>query len=331
MQPSAPKALSSLTVWCNLPLTEQARESLVSGLSPHRLVWAQDRAEYNQALGRPDAQLFEADIAFGQPEADQCAESARLLWVHITSAGYTSFARGEARDTLLARGIPVTTSSAVYDEPCAQHALAFILTEARQLPLSFRDQFGSHAWSTVPTRAASFLLNGQTVLLVGYGSIAKRLAELLAPFGVNVVGLRRRPRGDEPILVRPVAEIADWLPRADIVVNMLPSETDTVDFFDHAKLAAMKSGAMFVNIGRGSTVDQAALLAALRSHLRAAYLDVSSPEPLPILHPLWSEPNCFITPHVAGGHGDEYDRLVIYFLANLQRFLAGKALAGRVY
>jgi phosphoglycerate dehydrogenase-like enzyme len=322
---------SPLTIWSNLQLTGRALAALQSGLGPHRLVRAAESTTCFQPIGRHDPALAEADVAFGQPEADQCASCARLLWVHLASAGYTTFVGDDIRAQLIARGIPLTNSSLVYDEPCAQHALAFMLAEARQLPGSIRDQATTHAWNTPPTRAASFLLKGQTVLLVGYGAIAKRLAELLAPFGLHLVGFRRRPRGDEPIEVRPMAELADWLPRADWVIDILPAANDTAGFFDQPKFVAMKPGASFMNIGRGATVDQAALLAALRGHLRAAYLDVTSPEPLPREHPLWSAPGCFITPHVAGGHEDECDRLVALFLANLDRYQRGLPLAGRVY
>ena len=321
---------STLTVWCNLPLPEDTAAALTQGLGPHRLVRALEMPEYNQPLGRPDRLLPEADIVFGQPEADQCAASTRLLWLHVTSAGYTTFDATDVRDALIARAIPVTHSSSVYAEPCAQHVLACLLADARQLPRSVREQGGERGWRTTPTRAASVLLEGQTVLLVGFGAIASRLVELLAPFGVRVVAFRRLPRGDEPVETHPVSELPAWLPRADIVVDLLPAAADTAELFDGPKLAAKKAGAVFVNVGRGSTVDQGALLAALRGGgLRAAYLDVPVPEPLPPEHPLWSEPRCVITPHVAGGHADEYDRLVALFLDNFQRFLKGQSLLGR--
>ena len=93
----------------------------------------------------------------------------------------------------------------------------------------------------------------------------------------------------------------------------------------------MKPGAIFYNIGRGTTVDQTALLNALKSgRLSAAYLDVTDPEPLPKDHPLWSVPNCYITPHTAGGHAEEFERLATHFLNNLKRFEEGKALVDRV-
>ena len=94
---------------------------------------------------------------------------------------------------------------------------------------------------------------------------------------------------------------------------------------------ALKSGAVFYNIGRGTTVDQAALLDALRSgRLAASWLDVTDPEPLPDNHPLWAEPQCFITPHVAGGHAEEAKTLVRHFLKNLDRFVHGLPLLDRV-
>jgi phosphoglycerate dehydrogenase-like enzyme len=93
----------------------------------------------------------------------------------------------------------------------------------------------------------------------------------------------------------------------------------------------MRKGAIFYNIGRGNTVDQAALLTALQGgHLGAALLDVTEPEPLPPDHPLWSLPNCVITPHMAGGHSSEQERLVDHFLENLRRFERGEPLHDRV-
>jgi phosphoglycerate dehydrogenase-like enzyme len=324
-------APSVLTVWCNLCLTETALAALQSGLGQHRLRRSAFPSTTLQPTGNADPSLEEADIAFGQPEADQCVLSARLRWIHLASASYATFAGEDVRGALVHRNVALTASSAVYDEPCAQHALACLLAEARQLPSSLRDQVTTHAWNTVPTRAAAFLLKGQTVLLVGYGAIAKRLAELLAPFGVHAIGFRRHPRGDEPIDVKPVRELDAWLPLADVVIDILPAAPDTAGFFAHAQFAAMKPGAVFVNIGRGATVDQEALLAALHSHLRAAYLDVTTPEPLPPEHSLWTAPRCHITPHVAGGHGDEYDRLVGLFLDNFQRFVQAQPLRGRIY
>jgi phosphoglycerate dehydrogenase-like enzyme len=148
---------------------------------------------------------------------------------------------------------------------------------------------------------------------------------------VKPVAFRRQPRGDEGMPVVTEDGLPAALAEADHVVNILPESPATRRFFDAARFAQLKPGAAFYNIGRGATVDQDALLAALRSgHVGAAWLDVTDPEPLPASHPLWAEPNCFITPHVAGGHTGEACTLVRHFLRNLERFARGQALVDQV-
>src|SRR6185369_12704858 len=105
----------------------------------------------------------------------------------------------------------------------------------------------------------------------------------------------------------------------------------TLKLMDARRFGLMKPDAFFYNIGRGATVEQEALLEALQTgRLAAAYLDVTEPEPLPPEHPLWTAPNCYITPHTAGGHADEFERLVRHFLDNLERFQGHKSLRDRV-
>jgi phosphoglycerate dehydrogenase-like enzyme len=225
----------------------------------------------------------------------------------------------------------LTNSSLVYNEPCAEHVLAFMLAEARQLPASLDTQRADRAWPTLERRAASHLLLGQNVVLLGFGAIGRRLAELLAPFHVQLTAVRRRPAGDEGVAVVTEDQLDAALASADHIVNILPENPATRHYVNAARLAVTKSGAIFYNIGRGTTVDQQALLDALRSgRLAAAYLDVTDPEPLPVDHPLWSTPNCYITPHTAGGHHDEPERLVRHFVENLRRFEHGEALLDRV-
>ncbi len=284
------------------------------------------------AEAKDDAALAEAAVAFGQPDTEAVKQSKRLRWVHLDSAGYDRFDNEEARAALGKRGTPLTNSSGVYAEPCAQHLLAMMMSLARRIPQARDRQIGDHSWPMMELRAENYLLNGQTVLLLGYGAIARRLVELLAPLRMNLVAVRRRPSYDETVPVITEDALAERLPLADHVVNILPANTSTRHFINAEKLAAMKSGAILYNIGRGSTVDQAALLDALESKcLAAAYLDATEPEPLPPLHPLWSAPNCFITPHTAGGFIGEKERLVRHFLDNLHRFIAGEALRDRVF
>ncbi len=155
--------------------------------------------------------------------------------------------------------------------------------------------------------------------------------KLLAPFDMNITAMRRHPRGDEGCQTVTAEELPTALATADHVINILPDNAGSQNFMDATRFAEMKPGAVFYNIGRGTTVDQDALLDTLRSgHLAAAWLDVTEPEPLPADHPLRLEPHCFITPHIAGGHRGEAETLVRHFLANLRRFEAGEPLHDRV-
>lgn len=301
-------------------------------LAPHELLWSEAAQVAAGLTDQPSARFEDADVAYGQPDVEQCLASTRLTWVHLRSAGWDRFDQPRVRARFAERGAMLTTSAGVYSEPCAQHVLALMLSEARQLPRSIRHQLTDHAWPQHETRAACSLLGPEaTVVLVGFGSIATRVAELLAPFGARVIGVRRTPNGAEPVPTVALSELPAVLREADHVVDVLPGGVGTRHIFDAALFAQLKPGAVFYNIGRGSTVDQAALCAALESgRLRAAYLDVTDVEPLPAEHPLWHEPRCTITPHSAGGHADEEARLTAHLLRNVQRLAAGSALLDRV-
>ena len=275
--------------------------------------------------------INEADIAVGLPAPDAVCQAPNIKWVQMASAGYDSFDKPEVREWLNERGIMVSNSSNIYNEPCAQHALTMMLSLSRRIPQACANQSGSREWKQWEERKDTWLLKGQTVLLLSYGAIAKRLCEMLAPFHMNVIAVRRNVTGNEPIKAITENELSEFLPTADHVVNILPGGDDTVNYMEAAKFAQMGRGAIYYSIGRGTTTDQRAIADALHSgHLSAAYLDVTSPEPLPSDHELWTVPNCYITPHTAGGHHDEFIRIVQQFLENLKRFENGEELLDRV-
>lgn len=331
--PTAP-----LTIYCNAAFPEPVMDYLARELGDHHLVMPPLLQASNLVAGGADPLLAAADVALGQPDPAQVISSPNLKWVHLTSAGYTRYDTDEVRAALTARGGRLTTSSWVYEEPCAEHAFAFMLSLARQLPAMLVEQHGGRAgpagfrtWRQAHHRARSRLLVGQTAILYGYGTIARRLTQLLAPFKMDLVGVRRTIKGDEPIPMATQADADAHLPRADHVVNVLPAAAGTDTYFSAERFARMRDGAVFYNIGRGNTVDQTALLTALRTgKLSAAYLDVTDPEPLPPDHPLWDAPNCWITPHTAGGHAEEFGRLALHFVQNLRRFGRGEGLVDRV-
>ncbi|MBW0000696.1 MAG: D-2-hydroxyacid dehydrogenase [Verrucomicrobia bacterium] len=322
--------MAQLTIWTNAFLDDAARQQLRQAAGEHRLIIASS-TDNVLAEGAPDPTMHEADVAFGQPDPETLVTCPRLRWVQVSSAGFTRYDTPAIRALVAAGKLQVTNSSWVYAEPCAQHALAFILASARQLHAAYDAQRANHAWEHLEIRARSRLLNRKTILLAGFGSIGARLAELLAPFGATVYGLRRRRQSLANVELITIDELPATLAGADHVVNLLPDDPSTRLFFNAARFEQFKSGADYCAIGRGTTTDQDALLGALRSgRLSAAYLDVTEPEPLPPDHPLWSAPNCYITPHSSGGHADESERLVEHFVRNLHRFERQQPLDNRI-
>lgn len=302
---------------------------LCAGAGHHRLLLFEPKD--NGKTGESSRVLADADVAFGSPDPEAAMHSEKLRWIQVNSAGYAPYDRDDLRRLLHVRGGVLTNSSAVYDEPCAQHLLAMITSLARGLPVALDAQRQDRTWRMESIRRSSRLLNEQTVLILGFGAIARRLAELLAPLRMRLIGVRRRINGDEPISMITEAEVDSHFPHADHVVNILPANHSTNNFLHAERLSRLKPGAILYNIGRGTTVDQDALLKDLQAgHVAAAYLDVTDPEPLPPEHPLWSAPNCFITPHTAGGHTDEKERQVRHFLENLRRFDGGENLINQV-
>jgi phosphoglycerate dehydrogenase-like enzyme len=323
--------MNELTIWANPFLTQAAKEYLADAIGQHRLVFG-EKTDHVLDLGSGDPLMEDANIVFGQPDPATVVRSKKLRWVHLSSAGYAPYDTPEFRSDLKALSAILTNSSSVFDEPCAQHLMAWLLADARQLYPSYYNQQESRAWPQNVLRENTRLLASQTILIVGYGAIGRRLAELLAPYSVRVIGYRRSPQPESPVRVVGPEELQAAMAEADHVINILPQSAETQSFFNAERLRQIKQGARYYTIGRGTTTDQEALLACLNSgHLSAVYLDVTTPEPLPSDHPLWSAQNCFITPHTAGGHADETLRIVKHFVQNLQRFERNESLIDRVF
>jgi len=323
--------MNPLTIFSDPLLGGRAAALLRSGSAGHTLLTPAKPATSVLAQAAPDPAICAADIAFGQPHLEILRSAEKLKWIQISSAGFTRYDTPEFREFVRERGIVVTNSSEVYSQACAEHVFSFMLANSRMLPqaLASRAPNGSPEWSGL--RSGSCSLHGQSAVILGYGVIAKHLVKLLAPFEMCITAMRRTPRGDEGLPVVTAEGLSAALAEADHVINILPDNAASRGFVNDGLFSAMKTGAVFHNIGRGTTVDQDALVRALRSgKLSAAWLDVTEPEPLPDEHPLRHEKNCFITPHIAGGHHAEDETLVRHFLENFRRFLAGEPLVDRI-
>jgi len=221
-------------------------------------------------------------------------------------------------------GVVVCRAVGVHDIPVAEWVVASILAMQRRFP-EFIEYQRRAEWNRSPGEDGKIDdIDGHTVLVVGYGSIGSALAARLAAFGARVIGVARNARDG----VQPVSDLPKLLPLADEVVNLLPLTPETEKFVDAAFLARMKPGALFVNAGRGKTVDTDALLDALRVGRIRVALDVTDPEPLPDGHPLWNAPNLLITPHIAGSVARWNARGYRFAAEQIRRYVAGQPLLG---
>jgi len=167
-------------------------------------------------------------------------------------------------------------------------------------------------------------LTGKTVLMVGHGAIGKEIERMLEPFSVEMLRVARSAR-TEP-LVHPVSDLEALLPKADIVVLILPLTAESRGLIGGRQLSLMRQGALLVNAARGPVVQTDALVEALNAGKLRAALDVTDPEPLPEGHPLWSCPNLLITPHIGGSSPQFAPRALKTAAAELCRFIAGEPL-----
>jgi phosphoglycerate dehydrogenase-like enzyme len=189
-------------------------------------------------------------------------------------------------------GVTLCSARGARDAAMAEWVLWAILADVKAARVAAEQQ-ASRTWEHLDLGD----LAGARVLIVGHGSIGEAVEARLRPFEVaDVVRVARRARDG----VHAVDELPRLLGGADVVVNLLPATPQTDGLFDARMLAAMREGALFVNAGRGATVDTGALLQALRADRLRAVLDVMDPEPLPEDHPLWDAPNVILTPHSAG-------------------------------
>jgi phosphoglycerate dehydrogenase-like enzyme len=299
-------ASSMIKVW----LPEQGAVSLMGGLPAGMVadVWTggeqlPDSADEVEVVVLP----FEVPSA----RLQLLAKLPRLRLIQLMSAG------AENIIPFVPPGVTLCNAQGAHDPAVAEWITAVILAQVRQLPRFLAAQ---QAGTWAPVRSES--LAGQTVLIVGYGSIGEATERVLAPFGVKFERIARRPRPG----VMSMDDLPQALPGADIVILLVPVTPATTGLVDARFLARLHDGALLVNAARGSIVDTAALLAELASGRLRAALDVTDPEPLPAGHPLWSAPGLLLTPHVAGAMTTDASRVMALVKDQLARYAAAEPL-----
>ncbi|MFF3518312.1 PfkB family carbohydrate kinase [Streptomyces sp. NPDC002573] len=260
-----------------------------------------------------DVAFYVMPYAKGNAPRDLIPRMTGLRAVQSLSAGV------EKLLPFITPGVVLSNGRGLHDASVAEHALALVLAAQRDLPRRVHDQ-DAHRWAPYFTRS----LADTRVVIVGYGSIGAAIEQRLLACEAKVVRVASRRRPAEG--VHSVAELPELLPHADIVILTLPESPATIGLMDAELLALLPDDALVVNVGRGRTLDTAALRTETTTSRLRAVLDVTDPEPLPSDDPLWDCENVLITPHVGGGSATFYPRAERFVAEQLRRFAASRPL-----
>ncbi len=246
------------------------------------------------------------------------SKAANLEWMQLASAGADAF----CKEGILPESCVLTNSSGAFSLSVGEHMLAMTLTMIRNFP-QYKANQATHTWQD---EGRIISIEGSTVAVLGMGDIGSFYARKMNALGARVIGVRRHECPKPEYLEEQVTldRLDEILPKADIVAMVLPGGEETRHLINDRTLALMKENSYILNVGRGSSIDQAALCRALDSgHIRGAALDVTDPEPLPKDDPLWDYKNVLITPHVAGWWHlrETFNRVVRIFGTNLKHFV----------
>ncbi len=287
----------------------------------------------------PEDRLIKADVLYTTDRLPDAEQAPNLRWVHSHWAGVERIVSGPLWES----DVIITNASGIHAPNMGQYTLAQILAWANRVPAWIRQQ-ETGQWPTRRREAfTSQELRGQTVGIMGYGSIGREIARLASAFGMEILVTKRDARhikdtgftlpdtgdieGDLPTRIYPTEATKSMLGECDYVVITLPLTERTHHMFDEAMFRAMKPSCFVVNVGRGSVVKEDDLIRALqRGWIAGAGLDVFEVEPLPEDSALWGMDNVIISPHISGFTHAYDDRAVDLFIANLERYLAGEPL-----
>ena len=266
--------------------------------------------------GEPPAGIDQVEFLVGgyggatmSPEA--LARMPRLSVIQLLSAGVESWL------PVVPPGVVLCNGRGIHGGPTAELAIAGLLAVLRQLP-RFVEQQRDRVWRATEVHS----LDGMRVLVLGAGDIGQRVAAVVRLLDAEATLVARHQRPG----VEPIAALPELLAQHDVVVVALPLTAETEGLVDAAFLAAIRDGAVLVNIARGKIVRTTALVAELQAQRLQAFLDVTEPEPLPVDHPLWTAPGVLITPHVGGGTPGWANRAYRLVREQLNRFVAGEPL-----
>ena len=268
------------------------------------------------------------EVIYGHPDPAWLKQADRLRWLCSDFAGVEKYLDEAIWPS---QGCLLSNSSGAYGPAIAEHIVMVLLMLLRRMP-EYQSALAERHWPCLtPIRS----LAGSRVVALGPGDVGRSAARRLKALGASVTGVCRSGRSEEPAFDRvlPIGRLDALLPQADALVMALPATAETAGILSRERIALLGPQALVVNVGRGSAIDQPALVEALTARrLAGAALDVMEPEPLPPDHPLWQCPNTILTPHVSGNMalGLTCDLDVDMFCRDLGRYAAGEPLENLV-
>ena len=287
---------------------------------------AGDRVHFGDPLKRNEkdrATFLDCEVAFGNVPATWLKDAPRLRWMQLESIGFEYYQHLEGK---LGR-FKISNLRGMFDRPAAETAFAGLLGLGRGLIPLLQAQEKSQ-WVELDVRPGTWVLHGRRALVLGLGSIGRKMQSLLEAFDCEVTTFAKtNPQAD----LHSLQELQSAFSRADIVVSCLPKTPETIGLVNRELLGRLAAHAVFVSIGRGAVVDELALVELLNQRrFGGAVIDVTHVEPLPPEHPLWRCPNTILTQHTGGGYGEELIDKARVFLGNLERYRRGEPLLNLV-
>lgn len=289
----------------------------------------------------PDEVWQTADILYTTSIVPEPHQAPRLKWIQLNSAGMEHVMH---KPIITETDVKLTSASGIHAVPMAEYAMGLMLAWEYQFMTLMRHQQQKH-WDRNSGKLFSPRhLRGQTLGIVGYGSIGRELARLAQGMGMRVLAVKRDakdpnegkgyvepstgdPTGDIPERIYPPEAVASMARDCDYMVLLAPLTDQSRGMIDADVFASMRDHAVLINLARGGVVDEAALIEALdKKQIAGAMLDVFQEEPLPVDNPLWGMSNVLISPHIAGNSQRYHERAASLFAENLQRYVEGEPL-----
>lgn len=277
--------------------------------------------------------IMDATIFFGHAKTpvdwQAVVAQGQLKWIQSSAAGLDHCLTPEVIES----DIPVSGCSALFAPQVAETSMALLMGLLRSLPVFFAAKSKQEY-----VRRYTDELFGKTVGIIGYGGNGQQIARTLAPMASRIIATDKFPDSTDPLPIDqrvaeifPASQLNVLLEQADVVIVTLPLSAENEQLLSDAQFSSMKKGSYFINVGRGSVVEQDALIRHIASgHLKGVGIDVADPEPIAVDSQLWQFDNVIITPHIGAQSEFRVPRTIDLFEQNLARFVAGETLLNQV-